>query len=107
LALREEALSIIRLFLAEAPRVSDFARRLAESFPRLGFSELARFMTVYAERGALTIDDPQLAAQHFAMMVIGVPQRLAMLGHRDSKDEEERRVRSAVKLFLDGCRRKS
>jgi TetR/AcrR family transcriptional regulator, mexJK operon transcriptional repressor len=106
-ALREETLAIIRLFLAEAPRLRDYARMFAESFPRRGLSGISRFMTIYAERGALTIDDPELAAQHFAMMVIGVPQRLAMLGHRDSNDEQERRVRSAVKLFLDGCRRKS
>jgi len=106
LALSDEALSIIRLFLAEAPRVPDFARHFAESFPRHGLSGLSRFMRVYAERGVLSIDDPELAAQHFAMLVIAVPQRLAMLGHREGPEQQERRLRSAVKLFLDGCRRR-
>jgi TetR/AcrR family transcriptional regulator, mexJK operon transcriptional repressor len=106
LALREETLAIVRLFLAEAPRLRDYAKMFAENFPRRGLAGISRFMTFYVERGALTIDDPELAAQHFAMLVIGVPQRLAMLGHRDSPDQEERRLRSAVTLFLDGCRRK-
>jgi TetR/AcrR family transcriptional repressor of mexJK operon len=106
LALREETLAIIRLFLAEAPRMGDYAKLFAESFPRRGLSGISHFMKVYAERGVLSIDDPELAAQHFAMMVIGVPQRLALLGHRGSPDEHERRLRSAVNLFLDGCRRR-
>jgi TetR/AcrR family transcriptional repressor of mexJK operon len=107
LALRDETLSIIRLFLAEAPRMRDYAKLFAESFPRRGLAGISRFLTLYAERGALSFDDAELAAQHFAMLIIGVPQRLAMLGHRDGPETEERRLRSAVKLFLDGCRRKS
>lgn len=106
IALRDETLAIVRLFLAEAPRMRDYAKIFAESFPRRGLSGISRFMAVYAERGALTLDDPELAAQHFAMLIIGAPQRLAMLGHRDSPEKEERRLRSAVRLFLDGCRRR-
>jgi hypothetical protein len=34
--------------------------------------------------------------------VISFPQRLAMLGHRDSPEVNERRLRSAVGLFLNG-----
>lgn len=104
-ALRDETLAIIRLFLAEAPRMPGFAKHFAESFPRRGLSGIARFLSTYVERGALSLDDPQLAAEHFAMLIIGVPQRLAMLGHRDSPEGDERRLHSAVKLFLDGCRR--
>jgi len=107
LALREETLAIIRLFLAEAPRMRDYAKLFAENFPRRGLVGISRFLTIYVERGALVLDDVELAAQHFAMLVIGVPQRLAMLGHRDSAGEEERRLRSAVNLFLNGCRRRA
>lgn len=106
LAMRDETLAIIRLFIAEAPRMRDYARLFAENFPRRGLSGIARLLSVYAERGDLSFDDPQFAAEQFAMLVIGVPQRLAMLGHRDAPDYEARRLRAAVKLFLDGCRRK-
>jgi AcrR family transcriptional regulator len=106
LALREETLSIVRLFLAEAPRLGDYAKLFAENFPRRGLAGISRFLTIYEERGALLLDDAELAAQHFAMLVIGVPQRLALLGHRDSAADQERRLRSAVNLFLNGCRRR-
>ena len=104
LAMRDETIAIVRLFLAEAPRMRDYARLFAESFPRRGLSGIARMLSVYAERGALRFEDAQLAAEQFAMLVIGVPQRLAMLGHRDPPEHEARRLRAAVKLFLDGCR---
>jgi AcrR family transcriptional regulator len=104
-AMRDDTLAIIRLFLTEAPRMRDFARLFAESFPRRGLSGIARLLSLYAERGALRFKDPQFAAEQFAMLVIGVPQRLAMLGHRDPPEQEARRLRAAVELFLDGCRR--
>ena len=103
-AMREETLAIIRLFIAEAPRLRDYAKLFAESFPRRGLSGIARLLTTYAERGALRFEDPQFAAEQFAMLIIGVPQRLAMLGHRDPPEREEQRLRAAVRLFLDGCR---
>lgn len=84
----------------------DFARLFAESFPRRGLTGIARALSIYAERGALSFEDPQFAAEQFAMLVIGVPQRLAMLGYRDPPEQEARRLRAAVKLFLDGCRAK-
>lgn len=105
-AMREESLAIIRLFLAEAPRMRDFARLFAENFPSRGLSGMARFLSIYAERGALSFVDPLIAAEQFAMLIIGAPQRLAMLGFRDTPEREEMRLHSAVKLFLDGCRNK-
>ena len=104
-ALREDTLAIVRLFLAEAPRMRDYAKLFAENFPQRGLGGIAHFLSDYEARGALKLDDPQLAAQHFAMLVIGVPQRLALLGHRDAPEVEERRLQSAVRLFLDGCRK--
>jgi AcrR family transcriptional regulator len=105
-ALRDETLAIVRLFLAEAPRMRGFAKLFAESFPRRGLAGISHFLAAYVERGALSVDDPQLASEHFAMLVVGMPQRLAMLGHRDAPEADERRLRSAVKLFLEGCRRR-
>jgi AcrR family transcriptional regulator len=105
-AMRDETLAIIKLFLAESARMPDFARLFAESFPRRGLAGIASYLSAYADRGALTLEDPQLAAEQFAMLVIGAPQRLAMLGYRDPPEKEARRLRGAVKLFLDGCRRR-
>jgi TetR/AcrR family transcriptional repressor of mexJK operon len=104
-AMREDTLAIVRLFLTEAPRMPDFAKLFAKSFPQRGLSGIAGFLSTYADRGALTLEDPEIAAEQFAMLVIGVPQRLAMLGHRDPPEKEARRLQAAVRLFLDGCRR--
>src|SRR5580704_5268285 len=41
LALRDETLAIIRLFLAEAPRLRDYAKLFAESFPRRGLAGIS------------------------------------------------------------------
>jgi TetR/AcrR family transcriptional regulator, mexJK operon transcriptional repressor len=106
-ALRDEALAIIRLFLSEAPRMGGgFTKLFAESFPRRGLSGIAHFLTIYAERGVLAFEDSQFAAEHFAMLVISYPQRLAMLGHLDSAEVRERRLRSAIDLFLNGYKKR-
>jgi len=43
-------------------------------------------------------------AEHFAILVVGIPRMLALLVGREPPAEEERRLRAAVRLFLDGCR---
>jgi hypothetical protein len=43
-------------------------------------------------------------AEQFFISVVGIPQRLALLGLRESPQQERRRLRAAVSLFLDGCR---
>jgi hypothetical protein len=50
------------------------------------------------------VPDPQMVAEHFAILVVGIPRMLALLVGREPPPEEERRLRCAVKLFLDGCR---
>ena len=65
LAMREETLAIIRLFLAEAPRMRDFAKLFAESFPRRGLSGIGRFLSIYAERGILRFPDPAIRRRAF------------------------------------------
>ena len=63
-------------------------------------------LTVYAERGALESGDLEMRAEQFFILVVGIPQRLAMLIGREPPADEERRLRAAVKLFLDGCRKR-
>jgi len=45
-----------------------------------------------------------LTAEHFAILAVGIPRMLALLVGREPPAEEERRLRAAVRLFLDGCR---
>ena len=106
IALTEEALAIVRLFIAEASRFRQQAKLLIENEASNPLEAISRILGFYADRGALDIDDLRLAAETFFMMIVGVPQRLAMLVQREPPEQETRRLRAAVKLFLDGCRRR-
>ena len=55
----------------------------------------------------LAAGDARMRAEHFAILVIGVPRTLALLVGREPPAEEERRLRAAVRLFLDGARCRS
>jgi AcrR family transcriptional regulator len=101
-ALQPEAVAFFRQFVAEAGRLPDLARLFVERNPlRVLIIEVLR---TYADRGAIRLDDPQLTAEHFAILVVGIPRILALLVGREPPAEEERRLRAAVRLFLNGCR---
>jgi TetR/AcrR family transcriptional regulator, mexJK operon transcriptional repressor len=101
-ALQPEALAFFRQFIAEAGRLSDLARHFVERSPLITL--IGDVLRTYADRGAIKITDPPLAAEHFAILVIGVPRMKALFVGRELPAEEERRLRAAVRLFLDGCR---
>ncbi len=102
-ALQPEALAVFRQFIAEAGRLQDLARPFVERNPvRALIGEVLR---TYADRGAIRLDDPRLTAEHFAILVVGIPRMIALLVGRESPADEERRLRAAVRLFLDGCRK--
>jgi TetR/AcrR family transcriptional repressor of mexJK operon len=102
LALRPEALACHRQFIAEAPRFPQLAQLFLERNRLL--DTVVEVLATYAARGTLAIDDTRLAAEHFAILVVGVPRMLALLVGREAPTHEERRLRAAVRLFLGGCR---
>jgi TetR/AcrR family transcriptional regulator, mexJK operon transcriptional repressor len=104
LALRPDALALHRLFIAEAVRFPQLARLFVERNRGSGVDEIVAVLSHYAERGVLRLGDPQLCAEQFFISIAGVPQRMALLVGRDPPQEEARRLRAAVRLFLDGCR---
>ena len=53
-------------------------------------------------KGLVTVDDVELAAEHFLAMVELIPGRLADFGIFRSKRQEDRRLKHAVRLFLRG-----
>jgi TetR/AcrR family transcriptional repressor of mexJK operon len=106
IALTEEALAVARLFIGEASRFREQAKLFIENETSNPWQAISRILTFYADRGALDVNDVRLAAETFFIMIVGVPQRLAMLVGREPPEQEARRLRAAVKLFLDGCRRR-
>lgn len=102
LALQPGALACHRQFIAEAPRFPQLARLFVERNRLL--DTIVEVLATYAARGALDLDDSRIAAEHFAILAVGIPRMLALLVGREAPAKEERRLRAAVKLFLDGCR---
>jgi TetR/AcrR family transcriptional regulator, mexJK operon transcriptional repressor len=102
-ALQPESLAFFRQFIAEASRLQHLTRHFLERNPL--FALIAEVLRTYADRGAITPGDPRLMAEHFAILVIGVPRMKALFFGREPPAEEERRLRTAVQLFLDGCRK--
>jgi TetR/AcrR family transcriptional regulator, mexJK operon transcriptional repressor len=111
LMLQPAALALYRQMIAEASRFPELARVFVA---RSGVREMvAEVLTIYVQRGAIVLApsdsadpavDLKLLVEHFAVLVIGVPRTLALLAGRESPAEEDRRLRAAVRLFLDGCR---
>ena len=58
----------------------------------------------YRDLAALPLAEARTRAEHFAILVIGIPRTLALLVGREPPAEEDRRLRAAVRLFLDGAR---
>jgi TetR/AcrR family transcriptional regulator, mexJK operon transcriptional repressor len=101
--LQPEALAIHRQFIAEASRLQDLARGFLGRNPARDL--IIDVLRTYADRGAIRLDDPRLTAEHFAILVVGIPRMLSLMGAREPPAEEERRLRAAVRLFLGGCRK--
>jgi TetR/AcrR family transcriptional repressor of mexJK operon len=105
LALRPEVLAFHRLFIAEAPRFPGLAKLFVERNRNRPLSEIIRVLAVYADRGIIEFGDPELLAEQFFILVVGLAQRMALLIGREETAQEDRRLEAAVRLFLNGCRR--
>src|SRR5215475_2437326 len=102
LVLQPEALSFHRQFIAEAGRFPELAKLFVERNRLLEM--IVEVLRTYEGRGAITLRDARMTAEHFAILVVGIPRTLALLVGREPPADEERRLRAAVRLFLDGCR---
>ena len=84
-------LQLRRLVIAEAGRFPELGRTFYEQGPGRTIAALATVFERLAARGALQLDDPQLAAAHFNWLVMSIPLNQAMfLG----QDEAPRRRRA-------------
>ncbi len=102
LVLRPEALAFHRLFIAEAPKFPELAKHFIAR-NRL-WDLIAAVLAGYPELAAAGPQEARARAEHFAILVIGIPRTLALLSGREPAAHEEQRLRAAVRLFLDGCR---
>jgi TetR/AcrR family transcriptional regulator, mexJK operon transcriptional repressor len=104
LALAPDALAMNRLFTMVAPRFPELTRKFIERGRHRNLGGVRRLLQAYADRGVIVSSDMQLLAESFFILIVGIPQRFALLGLRETPDDESRRLQQAVRLFLEGCR---
>lgn len=68
---RPEVLRLRRLVIAEAGRFPDLARTYHERVPQKVYLALASLFRELSEQNRLDVEDPVLAAHHFAWLTIG------------------------------------
>jgi len=103
-ALHSIAAALSRIAIAEADRVPDLARRAQGNSTWARRETVVALLERHAATGEIVADDPGLLAEHFVAMVAGMPARLAAFGIVRTPDEQERRTRAAVELFLRALR---
>ena len=84
IAIQPEPVALHRLFISSAPLFPDLARRFVERNRQRALKEVERVFKFYADRGEIEFPQPQLVIEQFFISVVGIPQRLALLGLRES-----------------------
>jgi TetR/AcrR family transcriptional repressor of mexJK operon len=79
LVMQPRLLQLRRLVIGEAARFPELGRTFYERGPERTIAALAKVFEQLAQRGALDIDDPRLAAAHFNWLVMSIPLNQAML----------------------------
>jgi TetR/AcrR family transcriptional repressor of mexJK operon len=86
-------LQLRRLVVSEAGRLPDLAREYYKLAPEHVIGALATALGDLADRGLLAIDDPIVAAGHYAFLVVGLPLDKAMfLGAEPGLTDAETRA---------------
>lgn len=105
--LHPRGLQLRRLLIAESGRFPRLARRYYQEAPGRAIAALASCFRQLSERGLLRVEDPVLAANHFAFLVLAIPLDKAMFYGEDEPfpaSELERLADEGVRVFLAAYR---
>jgi TetR/AcrR family transcriptional regulator, mexJK operon transcriptional repressor len=100
---RPDALRLRRLIIGEAGRFPELASEYYERVPGRAYAALAAAFRNLQGGGLPRMDDPMVAAQHFAWLTLGLPLDRGMFHPIDSAMNEldlDRLADSAVRVFL-------
>ncbi|KAA9159760.1 TetR/AcrR family transcriptional regulator [Amycolatopsis acidicola] len=101
--LQPQVIRLRRLIIGESGRLPGLARTYYERAPERTLARLAECFRELAERGLLEIEDPALAAEHFAFLILGRPLDRALFHGRERPPEPAEVTRFAeagVRVFL-------
>jgi AcrR family transcriptional regulator len=103
IVLTPRVMQLRRLVIGEVDRFPGLAKALFDGGPKRAMAAFAATLKRLADRGLLTIDDPDVAASQFNWLIMGEPLNRAMLLGDDAipKPAELRRHAAAgVRTFL-------
>jgi TetR/AcrR family transcriptional repressor of mexJK operon len=104
--MQPQVLRLRRLVIGEAGRFPELARTYYERAPERVLATLAGSMERLAQRGLLRLDDPMLAANHFAFLILSPMDKAMFSGVDDQPDRAEldRLADAGVRVFLAAYR---
>ncbi|WP_191251922.1 TetR/AcrR family transcriptional regulator [Kordiimonas sediminis] len=97
LLVSDDAMSVYRVLVAEAPKGSELAKIFWEAGPRLMVEKLVHFLARWVEAGELEIDDLEAAAKHLLALLKGELHFQLAIGLVDTVDE------AAVRAHAEEC----
>jgi AcrR family transcriptional regulator len=105
IALAPDALAVFRTILVEAPRFPGLVKLDTERNRHKLLGSIERVLRFYERRGELVINDVDMLAELFFTITVRPAQiRALILGPERGLENQDQRLRAAVRLFLDGCR---
>lgn len=104
--LTPRVIALHRLFVAEAERFPQLARRYYEAGPARAHRSFAAFLEARMRKGDIAEGDPLQLAQIFASMVINPFRSRLLFATQKELDpaDVERHCVACVRVFLEGCR---
>lgn len=89
-----------RLLIAEVDRFPEIARDYYDRAPGLVMGALADLLTSLAAEHRLDVPDPDVAAEHFAFLVMGAPLDRALFGVERPRASNVARAKAGAARFL-------
>ena len=95
-----QVVQLRRLVVMESARFPEIARAYCEQAPGRMVSALASAFKRLGERGLLRLDDPRIAAMHFAGLIVMMPLDKTMFGGTFTPEELTTFAEAGVRAFL-------
>jgi TetR/AcrR family transcriptional repressor of mexJK operon len=105
--MQPQVLQLRRLVIGESGRFPELGRSYYERAQERVLAALASSLRHLHDRGLLRVDDPMLAAQHFAFLILSIPLDRAMFcgdGETFTAADLERFADAGVRVFLSAYR---
>jgi TetR/AcrR family transcriptional repressor of mexJK operon len=95
-----QVLQLRKLVVMESARFPEIARNYYEQAPGRTVAALAAAFHRLSERGLLRVDDPRIAAMHFAGLIVMMPLDKTMFGGTFTPEELQGFADAGVRAFL-------